>query len=54
MNFWDKKEAKTLFQELAFYNTFIEKPHIKRVNNIDLLHKLYRYVKDIQEAITLK
>ena len=33
MNLWDEKEAKRLFQELPFYNTFIEKPHIKRLKN---------------------
>ena len=35
MSFWDEKE---LFKELPFYNTFIEKPRIKRFKNIDLLH----------------
>ena len=29
MNFWYEKEAKVLFQDLPFYNTFIEKPRIK-------------------------
>ena len=43
MNLWDEKEAKRLFQELPFYNTFIEKPHIKRLKNIDLLHELPFY-----------
>ena len=37
MNFWDGKE---LFKELPFYNTFIEKPRIKHLKNIDLLHEL--------------
>ena len=32
--FWDEKETKRLFQELPFYNTFIEKPYIKRLNDI--------------------
>ena len=31
MSFWDENEAKRLFQELPFYNTFIGKPHIKRL-----------------------
>ena len=31
MSFWNEKEAKGLFQELPFYNTFIEKPYIKRL-----------------------
>ena len=35
MNFWDEKEANRLLQELPFYNVFIEKPRIKRLNNID-------------------
>ena len=39
-NFWDEKEAKGLSQELQFYNTFIEKTHIKRLKNTDLLHEL--------------
>ena len=42
MSFWDKKEAKRLFQELPFY-VLIEKPRIKRVKNIDLLHELPFY-----------
>ena len=33
MSFWHEKEAKGLFQELPFYNTFIEKPRIKRLKN---------------------
>ena len=40
MNFWDEKEAKRLFKELSFYNTSIEKPYIKRLNNTDLLFEL--------------
>ena len=39
MSFWDEKETKTLFQELLFYNAFIEKPLIKNVKNTDLLHE---------------
>ena len=35
MSFWDKKR---LFQEHPFYNTSIEKPHIKHLKNTDLLH----------------
>ena len=41
MSFWDKK--KKLFQELPFYNVLIEKPRIKRVKNIELLHELPSY-----------
>ena len=41
MSFWDEKEAKRLFEELQFYNTLIEKPYIKRLNNRDdLLREL--------------
>ena len=40
MSFWDRKEAKRLFQELPFCNKFIEKPHIKRIKNINLVHEL--------------
>ena len=40
MSFWDEKEAKRLFEELPFYNTFIEKPCIKRLKNLDLMHEL--------------
>ena len=40
MSFWDEKEAKRLFQKLPFYITFIRKPCIKHLKNIDLLHKL--------------
>ena len=43
MNFWEEKEAKGLFQELPFYNTFIEKPCIKRLKNTDLLYELPIY-----------
>ena len=43
MNFWDKKEAKRLFKELPFYNTFIENPRNKHLKNMDLLHELPFY-----------
>ena len=42
MNFWDEKE---LFIELPFYNTFIEKQSIKRLNNINVLLELPFYNK---------
>ena len=65
MSFWDEKEAKRLSQELPFYNVLIEKPRIKRVKNIDLLHGLpfydelsivknHKHLKDMQEVIKLK
>ena len=40
MSFSDEKEAKRLFQKLPFYNTFMAKPHTKRLKSIDFLHKL--------------
>ena len=43
MIFGDEKEGKRLFQELPFCNTFIEKPRIKRLNDIDLLHEIPFY-----------
>ena len=43
MTFWDEKEAKELFEELPFYNAFIEKPCIKLLNNIDMLLELPFY-----------
>ena len=43
MNFWDEKEAKQFFQRLPFYDMFVEKPRIKRIRNINLLHKLPFY-----------
>ena len=42
MSFWDTKE---LFQKLPFYNTFIEKPKIKHLSNIEFLHELPLYVE---------
>ena len=54
MNFWNEKEAKTLFQKLLFYNFLIEKPRIKHLRNTDLLHDLPFYdelnIKQISEA----
>ena len=46
MHFWDENKAKGLFQKLlSFFNTFIEKPFIKHLKNIDLLHELPFYGK---------
>ena len=42
MGFWNEKEAKRLFQILPFY-VLIEKPLIKHLKNIDLLHELPFY-----------
>ena len=40
MSFWNETEAKGFFQELLFYNVLIEKPKIKHLENIDLIHEL--------------
>ena len=40
MYFWDTKK---IFQILPFYNAFIEKPKIKHLSNIQLLHELPFY-----------
>ena len=41
--FWNEKEEKTLFQILPFYNVLIEKPKIKHLSNIQLLHEVPFY-----------
>ena len=38
-----KWDAKKLFQILPFYNTFIEKPEIKKLSNITLLQEFSFY-----------
>ena len=43
MTFWDEKEAKRLFWKRPFHNTFIEKPRIKHLKNVDLLHEVPIY-----------
>ena len=43
MIFWDEKEAKIFLEELPFYNVCIEKPSIRRLNNIDFLCELPFY-----------
>ena len=40
---WNEKEAKNLFQILPYYNVLIEKPEIKKLSNIELLHELPFY-----------
>ena len=61
MSFWDVRES---FQILPFY-VLIEKPKIKHLPNIELLHELPFYdelsvvknqmhLKDMQEVIKLK
>ena len=65
MSFWYEKQAKKLFQELPFYNTFIKKPSIKHLSNMELLHELpffnelsvveiSKHFKDMQEALKLR
>ena len=41
--FWSEKEAKKLFQNLPFYNVLIEKPEIKKLSNVEVLHELPFY-----------
>ena len=41
--FWNKNEAQKLFQTLPFYNVSIEKPEIKKLSNVELLHELPFY-----------
>ena len=41
--FWNEKQAKALFQVLPFYNSLIEKPNIKHLSNIELLHEFPFY-----------
>ena len=36
-------KKKGVFQKLPFYNVLIEKPKIKHLSNIDLLHELPFY-----------
>ena len=40
MSFWDTKK---LFRIIPFYNALIEKPQIKHLSNIELLHELPFY-----------
>ena len=40
--FWNEKQAKELFQILPFY-VLVEKPKIKHLSNIKLLHELPFY-----------
>ena len=63
--FWNQKEAKNLFETLPFYNVLIEKPEIKKISNVELLHELPFYdelsvvecqmhLRDMQVVIKLK
>ena len=40
MSFSDKNEIKRLLKEQPFYNVRIEKPKIKKLNNVDMLSEL--------------
>ena len=40
---WNEKEAKSLFQTVPFHNVLIEKPEIKKLSNVELLHELPFY-----------
>ena len=56
MSMRDQKEAKRLFQKRPFCNVLIEKPRIKRLKNIVLLHELSFYdelsIEKISKAFT--
>ena len=41
--FWNEKQAKELFQILPLYSVLTEKPKIKHLSNIELLHELPFY-----------
>ena len=41
--FWNEKKAKELSQILPFYNVLTDKPKIKHLSNIELLHELEFY-----------
>ena len=41
--FWNEKEAKSLFQTLPFYKVLIEKSGIKKLSNTELLYELPFY-----------
>ena len=38
--YWD---ANKIFKILPFYNTFIERPEVKKLNNVELLKELRFY-----------
>ena len=53
--FWNEEEVKKLFQILPFHNVLTEKPEIKHLSNIELLHVLPFYdelsVAEISKAL---
>ena len=54
--FWNEKEAKELFQILPLYIFLIEKPKIKHLSNIELLHELpfYDELSVVKNQVHLK
>ena len=44
MSFWDKKEAKKIFQKFPFYNALLENPKPKHLLNIESLHEFPFYI----------
>ena len=54
ISFWNEKEVKRLFQKLPLHNVLIEKPCIKHLKNIELLHELPFYnelsIKQLSKA----
>ena len=54
-NITSQPDVINYFKELPFYYTYIEKPHIKRLRNIDLLSKhLFLWRIDCHEKKTFK
>ena len=45
MSFSDEEERRRLFEKLPFYDPPIEKPKIKKLDNVDRLLMLPFYVK---------
>ena len=43
MSFGMKKKRDNYFKYILFYNVLIEKPKIKHLSNIELLHELQFY-----------
>ena len=58
------KRSKKIVSEISILYAFIEKPRIKHLKNIDLLHELpfydeilikyHKHLEDMQEVIKLK
>ena len=40
MGFWNEKEVKRLIQKFSFQTVLTQKPRIKHLKNIDLLHEV--------------